>query len=131
MEVLVVLLMLWCAFGGLGWYIAGQKGRSGGEGAVLGFLFGPLGVLVEALLPSIEHRPKSSPGRSPGRARASAGWGSDYRDDWDAPKPPAEDPLEAQVLDFLNDSAGPPPPRRSLDEVAARAASEQHSRRGK
>jgi len=30
-----------------------QKSRFGGEGFVLGFLFGPLGVIVEAALPTV------------------------------------------------------------------------------
>jgi len=38
--------------GGLSAWIAGEKNRGFGEGLLLGFLFGPLGVLVEALLPS-------------------------------------------------------------------------------
>lgn len=42
---------LWIAFPALGFYVAKQKGRSIVEGIILGVLFGPLGVLVEALLP--------------------------------------------------------------------------------
>jgi hypothetical protein len=47
------VLVLAVAFGGLGAWIASQKGRAGGEGLALGLLFGPLGVLVEALLPTV------------------------------------------------------------------------------
>ncbi len=46
-----VVLFLWFIFGILGAWISSQKGRSGGEGFALGCLFGPIGVLVAALLP--------------------------------------------------------------------------------
>ena len=52
MALLVVLgigLLLMSSFAQ---WVASQKGRSAGEGFVLGLLFGPLGVLVEALLPA-------------------------------------------------------------------------------
>lgn len=38
----------------LGIYVAGERGRSGWEGFILAFLFGPFGVLIEALLPRRE-----------------------------------------------------------------------------
>jgi flagellar biosynthesis GTPase FlhF len=38
--------------GTLGFWLAGEKGRSELEGLILGFLFGPLGVLIEGLLPT-------------------------------------------------------------------------------
>ena len=37
--------------GALGRYVASEKGRSGGEGVLLGFLFSILGVIIVALLP--------------------------------------------------------------------------------
>jgi hypothetical protein len=37
-----------------GAYVANQKGRSTTEGAVFGFLFGPFGILIVLLLPTIE-----------------------------------------------------------------------------
>lgn len=37
--------------GALGRYVASEKGRSGGEGFLLGFLFSILGVIIVALLP--------------------------------------------------------------------------------
>ena len=46
--------------GGLSAWIAGEKHRGFGEGLLLGFLFGPLGVLVEALLPT-GSPPKAAP----------------------------------------------------------------------
>lgn len=53
MEIfLSVLAMAWMLFVGFGWWIALQKNRRGTEGAILGLLFGPLGCLVEALLPN-------------------------------------------------------------------------------
>ncbi len=50
-------------FGGFGAWIAGQKNRDANEGAVLGGLFGPIGVIVEALLPtrSTEEARRASP----------------------------------------------------------------------
>jgi hypothetical protein len=50
-ECLILTWLFLC--GPLGGWVAGQKGRSGAEGFALGFVFGPFGVLVEALLPSI------------------------------------------------------------------------------
>jgi hypothetical protein len=48
---LVVGVVFAVVFGVLGQYIAIQKDRDGGEGFLLGFLFGPLGVFVEACMP--------------------------------------------------------------------------------
>lgn len=45
-------LVLWPA---LGRWIALQKGRSFREGVVLALVFGPLGILVEALLPNRDY----------------------------------------------------------------------------
>jgi hypothetical protein len=50
-EFLIGALIGLCIFGALGSYIASQKNRSGSEGFILGFLFGPLGVIVEACMP--------------------------------------------------------------------------------
>ena len=52
MELLIFCILIWACFGGLSVWIASQKGRSAGEGFVLGFAFGPLGVIVESLLPN-------------------------------------------------------------------------------
>lgn len=43
----------WLACAGLGGYVSAQKGRNPGEGVVLGLLFGPLGVVVALLLPTV------------------------------------------------------------------------------
>jgi hypothetical protein len=45
-------VVLWIVSACLGAWIASQKGRSGVEGLILGFLFGPMGVIVEAVLPT-------------------------------------------------------------------------------
>jgi hypothetical protein len=43
----------WIAFVGLGAYVASQKRRSLTEVVILGLLFGPIGAIVEGLLPSV------------------------------------------------------------------------------
>ncbi|MDR3633521.1 MAG: hypothetical protein P4L84_06775 [Isosphaeraceae bacterium] len=43
----------WVACAALGWYVSAQKGRGAAEGLVLGLLFGPLGVAVALLLPTV------------------------------------------------------------------------------
>jgi hypothetical protein len=48
---IAALLLVGLVFGVLGSWVASQKHRAATEGAVLGFLFGPLGVLAEAVLP--------------------------------------------------------------------------------
>jgi len=68
MEGLGVLLLVgisWLLFIGLGAYISIQKNRDAGEGVLLAALFGPLGIIVAALLPnkqppSSRSRPKKS-----------------------------------------------------------------------
>ena len=54
MEWLVLVGVLAAIFGGLGAFIAAQKRREVAEGLIMGLLFGPLGVLIEALLPSVD-----------------------------------------------------------------------------
>lgn len=49
-----LLILCWVAFGILGLWIAAQKNRNPAEGLVLGVLFGPLGVIVEATMPSVD-----------------------------------------------------------------------------
>ncbi len=48
--------------GSLGVYIATQKGRNEWEGLLFGFLLGPFGVIIEALLP--EQEPSERPERN-------------------------------------------------------------------
>jgi hypothetical protein len=51
-QTFVIAVAAWfLVFGGFGAWVSSQKGRGQGEGAVLGFLFGPLGILVAALMP--------------------------------------------------------------------------------
>src|SRR4051812_44233882 len=73
-TVLIVVLVLAIIFGGLGAWIAGQKGRAGGEGFALGLIFGPLGVLITALLPTVAPGARRQPppgqrGPAPGPVR--------------------------------------------------------------
>jgi hypothetical protein len=119
MELLIILLMVWAAFGALGYYIAVQKGRPEAEGLLLGFLFGPLGVLLVALLPSVH----SSRGSRSQRGRDRVAWMPDYREDWDQPPDaPKSDPIEDEVLGFLNDELGGKPQEKIDMEAIARAA---------
>jgi hypothetical protein len=50
-ELAAIALLIQVAFGRWGYGLAERKGRWPGEGAILGFLLGPLGVLAAALLP--------------------------------------------------------------------------------
>ncbi len=43
-------------FGGVGYWVSCQKGRNPIEGLVLGGAFGPLGVLIAAVLPTRSDR---------------------------------------------------------------------------
>lgn len=51
-DVLFGVFIVAVLFSGLGAWVASVKHRSNGEGAVLGGLLGPLGVIIEALLPT-------------------------------------------------------------------------------
>lgn len=55
-QPLLVVALLLAAMGLLSAWIAAQRGRSTVEGLILGCLFGPLGVLVECLLPVPEKK---------------------------------------------------------------------------
>jgi hypothetical protein len=67
MEVLVLLVIVGLAMGGIGAYISTQKGREGAEGFFLGFLLGPLGLLIAVLMPvqtprlPVRHREDTDP----------------------------------------------------------------------
>lgn len=56
MEALVLLVVWFGGFAALGRWVAMNKRRRGAEGLTLGLLFGPLGVIVEALLPTNPER---------------------------------------------------------------------------
>ena len=51
-ELLPIIAMIWFVMGALGAFVALQKGRSPIEGLMMGFLFGPFGLLITALLPT-------------------------------------------------------------------------------
>ena len=55
--ILFLLIAFWVASGILGAWVAGQKGREPIEGFVLGLFFGPIGAVIEALLPMGKWRP--------------------------------------------------------------------------
>jgi hypothetical protein len=50
-ELIAIALVVMVGFGAWGYGVADRKGRWPGEGAILGFLLGPLGVLAAYLLP--------------------------------------------------------------------------------
>ena len=68
-EVGVIILFLLLLFALLGAWVAGIKGRGGTEGCLLGALFGPLGVIIEALLPAVV---KPDPRMKPARDEVTA-----------------------------------------------------------
>jgi hypothetical protein len=45
-----VLVLLWIMFGAIGWVIMKNKGRDGCAGALLGFLLGPIGIIIALIL---------------------------------------------------------------------------------
>jgi hypothetical protein len=62
MEILIpVVVVVALVFGILGSWIAGQKRKDGGEGFILGLIFGPIGVIIEAVLPTPAQTPPSAP----------------------------------------------------------------------
>jgi hypothetical protein len=94
-----IAAVAWLVFAVFGAWVAAQKDRGQGEGFVLGFLFGPLGVLIEALLPA--GKPAEPPSPKPaGPSR------------WEKPlRPVDEDEPEPDLSAF-----GPPkPPKRGWD----------------
>jgi hypothetical protein len=66
---IIGVVAAWIAAGLLGGWVATQKGRRAAEGLALGVLFGPFGVIVEALLPNVA--PEPEPPRSTGGLRAA------------------------------------------------------------
>jgi hypothetical protein len=121
---LYALLVLWLIFAGLGYYVAVQKGRPEAEGLVLGFLFGPLGCLIVALLPS-----GPPAGRSPGHADRA--WVDDAPVSGDLSDYFAGggDPADDRLAEFLSAAGGKP--RDALDLGAiARAPAGRSPERG-
>jgi hypothetical protein len=60
----LILAILWVASLVLGAYVAKEKGRTQAEAITLALIFGPFGVLIAALLPTLE-REKAEPRREP------------------------------------------------------------------
>lgn len=58
---LVILFVSIVICAGVGAYVAEAKNRPTGEGVALGSLLGPLGVLIVALLPTLEAPPEPDP----------------------------------------------------------------------
>jgi hypothetical protein len=56
MELLIVIAVIWVGMIWLGGYVSDQKGRSKNEGQLLGLFFGLLGVIIAALLPTVDKR---------------------------------------------------------------------------
>ena len=57
MEVLIIFLLIWFAFGFFGWRILVGKGRSGFGGFLLGMCLGIIGLFIALLMsPSREHK---------------------------------------------------------------------------
>ena len=54
-----LIILMWLACGGLSAYIAQQKNRNVGLWAIMGFLFGIIGVLIIALLSKVEDPPQN------------------------------------------------------------------------
>ncbi|MEA2026658.1 MAG: hypothetical protein U9O18_08195 [Chloroflexota bacterium] len=76
MEFILIAGVMAIITGGVGYWIAGEKNRDGVEGAALGCLLGPLGWIIEAVLPTgtagapqpvgvalQQHQPHQTPGR--------------------------------------------------------------------
>ncbi len=77
-PILITWIGFGLIFGAFGAWVAAQRGRGGGEGLILGFLFGPLGVLVEALLPQGAPQPAAAAnGAATGRPAAAIPTGVD------------------------------------------------------
>jgi len=129
MEVLILAgLVVICVFAALGGWISAQKYRDPIEGAVLGGLFGPLGCLIAALLPT-QPRPTlgrvGRPGSVPSKPRKSSSlgteWMPDFPDDDEVPRVESTDGMDAQVLGFLNER--PEPKLDAMGEAIARGLS--------
>jgi hypothetical protein len=57
-------LISWLVFGVFGVWVACEKGRNELEGLFLGLFFGPFGVLIEALLPTVQRPTPRVPSQS-------------------------------------------------------------------
>lgn len=57
----MVALTLWSLFAFAGAFISQAKGRPGFEGVVFGFMLGPIGLLITALMPTIAKPGEAKP----------------------------------------------------------------------
>ncbi len=64
MELLIGLIFAAVISGFVGLYISGQKHRSGAEGWWFGFFLGPVGWIIEGLLPVVVEPPRTRHTRS-------------------------------------------------------------------
>jgi hypothetical protein len=89
--VLLVVVVVFGMFAVLGGYVAKEKNRDPAEGAIIGGLFGPIGAVVVACLPTKDTPP------------APRQWAVDYEEyDYKAaaaakPEPREPGPLDAEV----------------------------------
>lgn len=60
---LLILAAVWAIFGFVGAYIAQEKGRGQSEGALLGVLLGPIGLVIAVLMPTGTGAGSKSPQR--------------------------------------------------------------------
>jgi hypothetical protein len=102
MEIAIAVLLIWTTCALLGAYVAAQKNRPVVEGAILGALFGPLGCLIAAVLPTIAKAPARRRHFTPARPSP-----------WAAP--PETDPEEDAAAVYLADLPKPPP--RPADDL--------------
>ncbi|AGA28610.1 hypothetical protein [Singulisphaera acidiphila] len=85
----ISIIVAWIALVVLAMYIATQKGRSAGEAVMIAGLFGPLGVIVVALLPTLNPRlmpgpigSSTMPTSNPGKPKNPAYEDWSYLMDW-------------------------------------------------
>ncbi len=105
--VVFAFLIAWFAFGCFASWVASQKERSLLEGFILGALFGPLGVLVEALLPSQRiERPR--------KPRFSEKKPFNPKDIWDTDGD--DHPAVDDFLSEMKPKKRPPPPTSTWEE---------------
>lgn len=70
-QIIMIMILLFIMIGTIfvsaisGRWIALEKGRSGTEGLVLGLLLGPLGVVIEAVLPEWDPPESDEPAAKP------------------------------------------------------------------
>jgi hypothetical protein len=123
--------LLWAMMAGLGAWVATQKERDPAEGAILGFVFGPLGVLIEALLPAGKAKAVARPGSSYDRVGLDLAGAEDGRAlaFLGAMEPPGRPKPRDQVSEWLQAVATADPEPEPQPVVPARVP-ENHWRDG-